>query len=436
MPALFNRYPGFRRRFRRIWALTAASLVTCCCASIGAAPAQADPLPPPAFVHPGVLLDSAHLEYLKTQIDVGTEPYTSAFETAKKSRWGSLNYVVQGPPLNGVIACGSDSKPDRGCTAEDNDASAAYTQALLWALSGDERYAHNAITIMNHYAHGLRAHVGSNAPLQAAWSAEKWPAAAEIMRYTYADWSDADFAAFTKMLREQYLPLLTSGAEAGKNGNWALSMIDATLGIAVVSDDHTLFDQTLARWQRWVPAYYYSYELDGPHPVMLPEGPTDWNGQTQFDAHTSGVTQETCRDTGHVQMALAATFNAAETAYIQGEDLYTPSAVRLTVALEYLARMLEGTRNQSLKVHHAIPPGFPGLCDGHTYTPVLSATMERAYNAYAIRLGIALPHTRAHLEDDVRPYAPPNDRHDIIWETLTHGALLDSDLDGSAKPPQ
>ena len=76
-----------------------------------------------------------------------------------------------------------------------------------------------------------------------------------------------------------------------------------------------------------------------------------------------------------------------------------------------------------------IPPGFPGLCDGRGYLPVLTGTMERAYNAYAIRLGITLPHTRAHLLEDVRPYAQPNDGRNILWETLTHGALLDPDAD-------
>ncbi len=434
MPVLFDRSAGLSR----LRVLIAACLSVCVAGLDGTANAAA---PPPAFVHPGVLLDAAHLEYLKTQIDVGTEPYTSAFEAAKTSRWGSPKYVIQGPPANGVIACGSDA-PERGCIQEDNDASAAYLQALLWALSGDERYAHNAIAIMNRYARVLRSHTGSNAALQAAWGAEKWPAAAEIMRYTYADWSDKDFAAFTKMLREKYLPLLTNGAEAGKNGSWALSMIDGTLGIAVVSDDHALFDQTVARWQRWVPAYFYNFELDGPHPVMLPEGPADWNGQTHFDAHTSGVTQESCSDTQHVQIALAATINAAETAYIQGVDLYTPAAIRLTGSLEYLARMLQGVHNNALsdnpkhKAQVPIPPGFPGLCDGHAYTPVLTGTMERAYNAYAIRLGIALPHTRAHLLEDVRPYAQPNDGHNILWETLTHGALLDSAPDGGDAPSQ
>ena len=168
---------------------------------------------------------------------------------------------------------------------------------------------------------------------------------------------------------------------------------------------------------------------------MNPQPPSNtWHSATRRTrppnhrpVHTSGVTQETCRDTQHAQLVLAATFNAAETAYLQGVDLYTPNAIRLTISLEYLARLLYGTRNLDQHAQLPIPDGFPGLCDGQSYTPVLKATMERAYYAYAVRLGIALPRTRAHLQDDVRPAAPPDDRHDALWETLTNGALIPSD---------
>jgi len=294
---------------------------------------------------------------------------------------------------------------------------------------------------MNRYARQLRAHRGENAPLQAAWTAEKWPAAAEIIRYTEAGWSDSDFTAFTAMLREQYLPLITGDQGAGKNGNWTLSMIDGALGIAVVTDDHDLFDATLARWNHWVPAYFYNFAQDGSIPVLLPEGPTDWYGQTYFNAQTSGVTQETCRDLHHAQLGLAATFNAAETAFIQGVDLYTASAPRLTTSLEYMARLLAGTRDPSAQAKNKkqpvpaapapIPEGFPGLCGGQFYTPALKATMERAYNAYAVRMHIPLPYTEQHLINDVRPYAQPVDLHDMMWETLTYGTLIPAEDTGA-----
>jgi len=419
--------PSVRTAMRRMLAAVAA----CLCHGLASA------APPPPFVHPGVLVDLPHLKYIKTQVEVGTEPFASAFVAARKSPWGALSYRLQGPPANGVIVCNEDLKSSRGCMQEANDASAAYTQALLWSLTGDTRYARKAILIMNRYARALRGHRGDNAALQAAWAAEKWPAAAEIIRYSDAGWSDSDFAAFTAMLRSHYLPLISGDQGAGKNGSWTLSMIDGALGIAVVSDDHDLFETTLQRWKHWVPAYFYNFDLDGALPILLPEGPADWNGQTYFDAQTSGVTQETCLDTGAAQLGFAATFNAAETAFVQGVDLYTPMAARLTTSLEYTAKLLAGTRDSSpsasrLKkpapaVPAPIPEGFPGLCDGQHYSPVLKATMERAYNAYGVRQRLALPNTQRHLIDDVRPYAPPLDLHNIMWETLTNGALIPAD---------
>jgi len=82
--------------------------------------------------------------------------------------------------------------------------------------------------------------------------------------------------------------------------------------------------------------------------------------------------------------------------------------------------MLQGVRNTSQTDSVAVPAGFPGLCDG-SYIPVLKGTMERAYNAYHNRLGVSLPQTLQHLVNDVRPKADPDDMHDVILETLTHG---------------
>ena len=41
-----------------------------------------------------------------------------------------------------------------------------------------------------------------------------------------------------------------------------------------------------------------------------------------FNASVNGICQETCRDLGHTQYGMASTLNAAETARIQGVDLY------------------------------------------------------------------------------------------------------------------
>ncbi len=202
------------------------------------------------------------------------------------STWASKSYSIQGPPSDHVIDCGSSSNPNHGCSTEDTDASAAYTQALMWYFTGDATYAKNAIAIMNAYAKNLTGgHTNSNAPLQSAWTAEKWPAAAEIIRYTYTGWAAADITKFSNMLTTQYLPYITGTNGDGNNANWKLSMIDGMLGIAVFTEDHTLFTQAVSLFKKWVPAAYYNNANDGSSPVTFSGSPrVGFNGQTVFNA--------------------------------------------------------------------------------------------------------------------------------------------------------
>src|SRR4051812_20643079 len=96
------------------------------------------------FYHPGVLVNRAQLDFIKNKIATGAEPWKSAFEPAKASNLGALVYT---PSPRAEVVCGPRSKPDLGCKDEQRDSEAAYTQALLWYLSGDKTYAENAIKI-------------------------------------------------------------------------------------------------------------------------------------------------------------------------------------------------------------------------------------------------------------------------------------------------
>ena len=111
------------------------------------------------------------------------------------SNYGSLTYTVQGPWSGGINQCGAYSTPNNGCSQADNDSNAAYVQALLWYITGTQTYANNAINIMNTYAANFKGYAGtnglscpsgtdcSNGPLQSGWDTEKWPRAAEIIRW-------------------------------------------------------------------------------------------------------------------------------------------------------------------------------------------------------------------------------------------------------------
>src|SRR5882757_6338537 len=176
------------------------------------------------FQHPGVLVSRTQLDYMKTMVAAHTEPFYSAFLKAQNSNIGSLTYQIQGPPAGGIINCGPTSNPNIGCSAADNDSSAAYLQALLWYITGNHQFADNAIRILNTYGYNLKGYTNSNEPLQAAWDSEKFPRAAEIIRYTNAGWADADIQEFKTMLNTIILPRIINGSTS--NGNWEISMIE------------------------------------------------------------------------------------------------------------------------------------------------------------------------------------------------------------------
>lgn len=133
--------------------------------------------------------------------------------------------------------------------------------------------------------------------------------------------------------------------------------------------------------------------------------------QTVYNASVDGVCQETCRDLGHTQMGTAAAINGAETAYIQGIDLYGEMATRLTTALEFHANYLLG----------AAQPAY--LCNGTALKGVSTApTFEIAFRHFNQTLGYALPLTWKHITTQVRTESDEVETLMMIWETLSHGA--------------
>jgi hypothetical protein len=361
--------------------------------------------PPGGFVHPGVLSDAGQLDFVKARIAAGAEPWKSALASASGSHLGSLSYQ---PTPFATVECGPYSNPDVGCSQEKSDAAAAYTHALLWYLTGQIAHAQTAIRVLDAWSSTVKSHTNSNAPLQSAWVAEVFPRAAEILRYTDSGWPAASVAQFETMLKNVYLPEVVNGSDS--NGNWELSMIEATMNIAVFTGDHATFDKAVAMWRRRVPAYVYMTS-DGATPVP-PPGPAKspsqltsfWYGQTTF---VDGVAQETCRDLGHAQYGLAAMINAAETARIQGVDLFGEQAPRLAAALELHAQFLDGA---------AVPSW---LCGGKLNAVSPDPMWEIALNALARRRGMSLPKTQ-ELVNKIRPTQAD---HHMDWETLTHAEI-------------
>jgi hypothetical protein len=373
-----------------------------------------------------------------------------------------------------VVLCGSFSDPDVHCSHEKDDAVAAATHALLWALGGDERHAQKAIALLNGWSiledHGL-----FNAALQAGWTGTQFARAAEIMQL-HPRWSRADVERFKQMVRRAFLPRLLD-AGRGQNGNWALSIADSLIQIGVLLDDREAFERGVALWRGRVPAYCHLSSLDGAFPRLPPGGyagsqsgyavaasrradPFGYWGQAGR-ALPDGISQETCRDQEHVQYGLAALINGAETARIQGVDLFHEQAARITACMEFAASWVGQGRDMSaqrtpLAAPVIVPAPNTDLCldaEGKPQITLLAGgavgtsgmvhpiqpTWEIGYNALANRLGMSMPAVRKVIEI-LR--APPRGftgaTHHMAWETLTHGdvdAALSHTRTASPTPP-
>ncbi|MFI6943702.1 alginate lyase family protein [Streptomyces sp. NPDC050418] len=376
-------------------------------------PAAAAPPPPPpddvrsGFSHPGVLLGLDQVDALRRAVAEGREPQASAYRRMKKSRYAADDYT---PHPYRIVACPPYKNPP-ACTAERQDAIAAYTQALLYTVTRDPAHARRAVRIMDAWSAKLVDHTEGNAALQAAWSGSTWARAAELVRHTYEGWPTADVERFERMLRHAYLGEYALEV-ADYNGNWDLTMIDAALSIGVFLDDRRVFDDAVRRFKARVPAYFY-LRSDGPLPVAPPGGTVDtpkeirayWFGQRTF---VDGLAQESCRNFEHVGYALAATAHAAETAYHQGVDLYKGVRERLRATIEFHARHQLGARMPK------------ELCGGKP-TLTMGPDLEVVLGHLRGRLGIPMRYG-TRLAEAKRPAG--TDDLFVAWETLTHGANL------------
>lgn len=448
------------------------------------------------FKHAALLNNLEELAFIKEQIQAGKQPWAGEFEKMKKSRFASRDYLQKMAIPPEVISCDFSGRNDHGSIQEMKDANAAYTQALMWYFTGDKVYAENTAGILDTYAKTVTTHIGKNWYLEAAWAGSVFPLSAELLRATYPEWKN--HRAVGKWFNDVFLPPLHNRMAFG---NREFIITTAFMAIGIYNEDLAAFYLGLNHWMNYIPAYHYLSE-DGPAPYKpdywtpeitpsdafltslnkgrFPEDWTPWmtlhyeqwsrekirgkfgddstglrnevlegqNGRTWNGApatYLPGYCAETARDFGHVEQSFASEINAAEMAWHQGIDVYTPHAKRLTTFMETQAGLRLGEEPPATMTAKLVPYGLVG-------------TFEIAYNHYANKMGIPLPKTRKIIEilrqagvDGISPVQPGDAGRDpenprlwkyappipslfaskiggsvgwlSSWEALTHGEL-------------
>ena len=410
-----------------------------------------------AWVHPGIVVSQAQLNATRAAYQAGNSVIVAQVNKAMNSAYGSLTYTVEGPWPGGINQCGANSTPNNGCQDADNDSNAAYVQALLWYITGNQTYANNAINIMNTYARSFKGYAGtnglacpsgtdcSNGPLQSGWDSEKWPRAAELIRYgttssgAGSGWAAADITAFSTMLQKIYQPVIQNGS--GVNGNWDMSMIDGIIQIAVFTENSTLLATARSFWLGRVPDLFYLQSVDGSTHAASPRGNPSWFGQSIFNTTTNNVAQETCRDLRHTEDSISSTILTAETDWIQGGELYTDTTISAEDRVVGSMNVMAGLESQGTGGPDSLITAPLDYCTSSGATDLNQivigpgATYAIGYNAYHNRLNVAAmadgsgtgglhgtANTYNWIQNGLLPQSLSSDQgnHMTLFEALTH----------------
>lgn len=315
------------------------------------------------FVHPGISHNSAELEFIKTKLKTGEQPWQNAWDQLHDSSFAALSWK---PRPVAHVERGAYNKPDIGGDFFLSDGYAAYTHALIWCLTGEEAHAVQAAEILNAWSVTLESIGNHDARLLVGMGGINYCNAAELLKHTWNKWPDEEQDAFRTMLRQVLYPVI-EGFYPTANGNWDASMIQTMMAIGIHLDDTSIFQKAV------------DYFLEG-------EG----NGAVNHYFNQFGQCQESGRDQGHTQMGLEYLVNSSEIAWKQGIDLYKAYDYLLAKGFEYTARY-----NVGEDVPFEYYESFRGRYKHHRISDKgrgrLRAMYERAYNHYHNRMGMDMP---------------------------------------------
>lgn len=333
-----------------------------------------------AFAHPGIIDSTKEIQFVKEKIRLSQQPWSSAFNALKGSRYSSKTYAPK--PVSYVYDRFYSASGSVGHVELRNDAQAVYQHALMWAYTGDPEYARKSMEIIDAWATTLtKIDSRENGPLDAGWTGTDFARAADILKSTYPGWDTAvERKLVDNLFNRIYLPLLGDGrGPKGFNGNWSTSMTESLMAIAVFKNDRALFDTAVSAFRHRLPLYIFA----------------------------DGRSQELCRDLIHAQFGLGGLVQTAEIAHHQGVDLYSELDSRLLKGLEYHAAVLLGQT----------PPVAPGC--GLNKVTYGASGWEIAYNHYKGRKGLSMPNVEVLIA-----------RHPVDgfvfhwgWGSVTHHGL-------------
>jgi hypothetical protein len=189
------------------------------------------------------------LATLRLRIQRGVEPTRSAFALARREADAQIDRQPHAPAVWYVPGRYRDEQGHRTAKASlENDANSAYTLALCFRLTDDERYADTAVRLIDGWATGVQTlRREDDSRLSFSYHFPALIFAADLLG-GYAGWPPARRDAFIEFVSERALPMNTM-ERANNWGNWGLVLVMAAACFLRSAD---LLTMATARWKEFI----------------------------------------------------------------------------------------------------------------------------------------------------------------------------------------
>lgn len=332
------------------------------------------------FKHPGIFHTEEDFNRLRTIASSGQGVAYECYKTFSENVYSLSSYHMQGP----FAELSNDIQNRFGM-----DFSAAYQNAVMFAVTQEEAHAEKTVEILLAYANTLKSIPHDNAgittgasPLYSSNVGLKLMYAAELMRYLYPQgMTDERFETVCAMFRNVFVPVYDAfyAAPPYTNGNWGTSVTKGYIACAILLDDADMYKKAVD---------FYLYGAD--------------NGNIRYylDGET-GQCQESGRDQQHVQLGLEGLAGTCEIAYKQGTDLYSVMENRLLKGYEYTAKYNLGHNDVPFKQWKDMTverkySNWPEISSDRRgeFRPIY----EEVYNHYVNRKGLSMPYSKQVID--------------------------------------
>lgn len=285
------------------------------------------------FEHPGIFNREDDFARMRQKIAEKAEPWYSTWNNLLSSPEAQIGWA--GPRAVATVI--------RGGTGDNislmyRDVAAAYQNALIYKISGDKSHGDKAVAILNAWA-SINTLVSGNADryLAAGLNGYQFANAAEMMRgypgFDFEKFKNYLLNVFFFPMNERFLIGNAWGAPhndacaTNYRVNWDICNMNAMLGISILADHKTGFDEAL----NYLKSGDGTGQIGRAVPFLHPNYPI-------AGSNIIGQWEESGRDQGHAVGGLSLYGLFCEIAWNQGVDIYSYDNFRFRKGAEYVAR--------------------------------------------------------------------------------------------------